>query len=109
MDESGELYEPAHVAEFYDHAYETRLDVGFYVDLAKQTGGPVLELGCGSGRVLIPTARERLDVTGIDLSEHMLDICRANLAQEPGEVRERISILHADIRATSWVNPRVER
>ena len=87
-------------AEFYDHVYDAmdRKDVGFYVDLAKQTGGPVLELGCGTGRVLVPTARKGLAVTGIDLSEHMLDICQKKLAQEPEEVQARSRTVRADIR-----------
>ena len=87
-------------AEFYDHVYDDmdRKDVGFYIDLARQTGGPVLELGCGTGRVLVPTAREGLAVTGIDLSEHMLDICQKKLAQEPEDVQGRSRTVRADIR-----------
>ena len=100
MSEFAGSYDRARVAEFYDHVYDltNRKDVGFYVDLAKQTGGPVLELGCGTGRVLIPTAREGLHVTGIDLSEHMLDILRTKLAQETEEVQARTRIVRADIR-----------
>ena len=47
------------VAEFYDHVgrYRDRQDVSFYVDTARQSGGPVLEIGCGTGRILIPTAQ----------------------------------------------------
>ena len=60
--------------------------------------GPVLELDCGTGRVLIPTAREGIDITGIDLSEHMLDICRTKLAQESDEVQARTRIVRADTR-----------
>ena len=100
VDEFAGAYDRAHVAEFYDHIYGflDREDVGFYVDLAKQTGGPVLELGCGTGRVLIPTAREGLHVTGVDLSDHMMAVFRAKLAQESDEVQTRTKIVRADIR-----------
>ena len=98
--EDGEPFDRAHVAEFYDHirAYTDRHDVNFYVDLAKHSGGPVLELGCGTGRVLIPTARQGTKVSGVDLSDDMLAICRSKLSQEAAEVQERVRIHKADIR-----------
>lgn len=88
------------VAEFYDHVvpYSTRPDIGFYVQAAREYGGPVLELGCGTGRVLIPTARAGIDVSGLDASERMLATCRARLESEPPEVRRRTGLYHADIR-----------
>ena len=93
-------YEREFVAEFYDHFrdYAQRQDVAFYVGLAKESGGPVLELGCGTGRVLIPTARAGIQITGLDLSEHMLDICRQKLGQEAPDVQARVQLAHADIR-----------
>ena len=56
-------------AEFYDHIvpYRERRDVDFFVEMAKETGGPVLEVGCGTGRVLIPTARAGVEITGLDV------------------------------------------
>jgi len=61
-------YDDALVAEFYDHVvpYRNRPDVAFFVDEAARSGGPVLELGCGTGRVLIPTARAGVDIAGLD-------------------------------------------
>ena len=86
-------------AEFYDYVvpYRTRQDVAFFVEAAQAIGGPVLELGCGTGRVLIPTARAGIDITGIDLSPHMLDVCRRRLAQEPAEVQRHVQIGQADM------------
>jgi len=46
-------------AKYYDEAYATKEDLEdleFYVDLAKTSGGPVLELACGTGRILLPIA-----------------------------------------------------
>lgn len=50
------------------------IDVTFYVEEARKTGGPVLELGCGAERVLIPTAREGLDVVGLDAQTQTIDV-----------------------------------
>lgn len=74
-----------------------RQDVAFFVELAQATGGPVLEAGCGTGRVLIPTARAGYEITGLDLSSAMLAVCRANLAAEPVEVQARVQLVEADM------------
>ncbi len=63
-------------AENYD-ALENDDGIAFYTDLAQETGGPVLEIACGTGRVTIPIARLGLDVTGLDVVPQMLDrACR---------------------------------
>jgi SAM-dependent methyltransferase len=87
-------------AEFYDHVvpYRNREDVGFFVSLARETGGPVLEVGCGTGRVLVPTARAGIDIDGIDRSPPMLAICRQTLAREPDAVRGRVRLYEQDMR-----------
>ena len=68
-------------ARFYDAAYhdnrQTAGDVAFYRALAREGGGPVLELGCGTGRVLLPIAADGFPCTGLDASRHMLDALRA--------------------------------
>ncbi|HKF45694.1 MAG TPA: class I SAM-dependent methyltransferase [Thermoanaerobaculia bacterium] len=69
-------------APLYDAA-STRLrggsgDAAFYLSLAKKTGGPVLELGCGSGRVLLPIARAGLECVGLDASSAMLARLKRN-------------------------------
>ena len=87
-------------AEFYDHVtlYRHRPDVAFYVDLARESGGPVLEAGCGTGRVLIPIARAGIPIVGLDASAAMLDICRASLQREPQDVRARVTLHQADMQ-----------
>jgi SAM-dependent methyltransferase len=88
------------VAEFYDHVapYRDRADVDFFVGMAVRTGGPVLEIGCGTGRVLIPTARRGFEIVGLDLSRRMLDICREKLRDEPDDVSSRVELVHGDMR-----------
>ncbi len=68
-----ELYD-RHSSEFYDY-HAKHGDVKFYVDFATESGGPILEIGCGTGRILIPTARASINITGLDKSEEMLNIC----------------------------------
>ena len=61
------------ISELYDSHYAAEImhrDVALWLSLAQQTGGPVLELACGTGRVLLPLARAGYEVTGLDLSPH---------------------------------------
>src|SRR5689334_10575272 len=90
----------ASIADLYDYVvpYRTRQDIDFFVDAATASRGPVLEVGCGSGRVLIPTARAGIDVVGLDLSPRMLDICRKRLSEEPEAVRSRVRLAQGDMR-----------
>lgn len=99
-DRAGGYTEYQFTAEFYDHVvpYRERGDVAFFVEMAQTAGGPVLEVGCGTGRVLIPTARAGFEITGLDLSPHMLAVCRANLAAEPAEVQARVQLIEGDMR-----------
>lgn len=87
--------------EFYDHftQYAERPDIGFYVEESRRAGGPVLEIGCGTGRVLIPTARSGAIIAGLDASAAMLQRCREKLADEAAEVRARVALHEADMRA----------
>lgn len=82
-------------ARYYDAAYEALPGVGrdadFYLALARETGGPVLEIGCGTGRVLARVAAEGLDCTGLDASAAMLEVLRA---REP-----RVRCVQADMRS----------
>ena len=53
-------------AKHYDSAYSVKEDLvdrDFYLDLANEYGGPVLEFGCGTGRITLPLARQGVDVT----------------------------------------------
>ena len=92
-------YEDAFPAEFYDAVYTERLspDIGFWVEAAKNAGGRTLELACGTGRVLLPIARVGCEITGIDLSPHMLAKCRERLAREPEDVRGRVRLMQANM------------
>ena len=102
MDPSGGYTDSPFLAEFYDHVvpYRDRGDVGFFVQEARRSGGPVLELGCGTGRVLIPTAKVGVEIVGLDASPLMLSACRAKLSAEPESVRAKVSgLVQGDMRA----------
>lgn len=72
-------------ARFYDSIYSyVREDIPFYVREAEQAGGPVLELGCGTGRVTIPIARAGVDVVGLDNSDAMLDAAKRKISEIEG-------------------------
>ena len=73
-------------------------DVPRYLELAKKTGGPVLEAFCGTGRVAIPLARAGFDVTALDLSRPLLRGLEENLSRAP-EARPRLHVVEADVRA----------
>ncbi len=86
-------------AFYYDLAFGAMADdVGLYVELAREEGGPVCELAAGSGRVSLPIARAGVEVTGVDLSRPMLDRFRSKLGEEPAEVRARVTVVEGDMR-----------
>ena len=85
--------------ELYDHIplYKDRKDVEFYVDLCRAAEGEVLELGCGTGRILIPAAEAGCTITGLDQSPFMLERCRAKLKMLPPAAQKRVTLVEADM------------
>ena len=67
----------------YDRQDSNDTGVAFYAALARETGGPVLEIACGTGRVAIPIARQGFAVTGLDLVPSMLERARSKAAGLP--------------------------
>jgi ubiquinone/menaquinone biosynthesis C-methylase UbiE len=89
------------IARFYDEAVKgLRLvenDVAFYHEHARTCGGEVLELACGTGRVLIPLAEQGVSITGIDASSNMLEQARRKLKRLPREVQQRVDLQQQDM------------
>src|SRR5690242_7850487 len=84
---------------YYTLAYEERADdIAFYVRLAREVEGPVLEYGVGNGRIALPIARAGADVWGIDLSAPMLADLKARLGKEPRDVQRRLRLAQGDMR-----------
>jgi SAM-dependent methyltransferase len=88
------------VPDFYDHPglydalFPIRAEVPFYVDLARQQGGTVLELACGTGQLTIPIALTGLPTVGLDSSDAMLGIAKVH----GSEASATVEFLHGDMR-----------
>ena len=74
-------------------------DVRFYVEEARRAGAPVLELGCGTGRTLIPVAQAGIDIVGLDRSPAMLSIARRNIASLSAETQRHVELVQGDMRS----------
>ena len=86
------------VAEFYDLEYANRRkDIGFFIGYSKRAKGKTLELGCGTGRVLIPTAISGCEITGLDVSPYMLRKCQGKLDKQLKKVQKRVRLIQGDM------------
>ena len=85
------------IAPFYDieHARFDE-DVNLYINFAEMCGGPLLELACGSGRLLVPLACEGYALTGVDSSRSMLNL--AQHALEKAGVAEQCTLVQENMR-----------
>ena len=97
-------------APFYDWENARTLgrrDVPFWRNLALQAGGPVLELGCGTGRISLPLGRAGVPLTGIDRSVAMLAYARARLRR--ARLADRVRLVQGDIRFLPFSSALVTR
>ncbi len=86
------------IAGFYDPwSRSVTEDVEFYVEHALASGGPVVELAVGTGRIAVPIARAGIRVIGVDSSPEMLAIARS--AAEEAGVSELVDLRVGDLRA----------
>jgi SAM-dependent methyltransferase len=86
------------MASLYD-AFPFTDDLALYGGLAIAQDGPVLELGCGSGRVLVALAQAGHDVVGVDTSSHMLALAAEKLAAAGPGVAARARLVQGDLRS----------
>ncbi len=86
------------IAPFYDveHANFDE-DIDLYLHYAEMQTGPLLELACGTGRLLLPLAAQGHTLVGVDYSQPMLDIARRRVQQE--RLESQITLVQQDIRA----------
>jgi SAM-dependent methyltransferase len=88
-----DIYEK--LARFYDVAHtELTADLVFYLHFARQASGPVLEVGCGTGRILLHLVEAGIDITGVDSSPAMLALAREKLGR-------RVSLIEGDMRTVA--------
>jgi SAM-dependent methyltransferase len=86
------------IARYYDMIHsELTADIEFILSLLE--GGPysVLDLGCGTGRIVFPLARAGHEVLGLDLSEAMLDLAESKLNKETVDIKMRVKLVNDDM------------
>jgi SAM-dependent methyltransferase len=96
-------------APFYDWENARTLgrrDVPFWRNLALHVGGPVLELGCGTGRISLPLAKAGVDLVGIDRSWPMLARARTRIRR--AKIADRLQLVRGDIRFLPFAVPTFE-
>ncbi len=92
------------VARFFDAEYADYMeDLPALQAYAQRTGGPLLELGCGTGRLLMPLAQASYAVTGVELSPEMLRVARAKTAA--AGLAERVTLIEGDYVLTPLGGP----
>jgi ubiquinone/menaquinone biosynthesis C-methylase UbiE len=85
-------------ADFYDELLDDYIqDTPLWIEYARKCSSPVLELACGTGRVLIPLAKEGFEATGLDSNESMLKKAKEKIKKEPQEVQNRIKLIKSDM------------
>jgi len=89
------FYEP--IARFYDaENADVTDDLALYSELADEAGDPILDVGCGTGRVMLHLAAEGARIVGIDRSPAMLERCRRKLASQP-HLKRRVTLVEGDV------------
>src|SRR5438477_2788809 len=96
---AGRNRDPFADAVLYDWEYRRRRDdVRFYGTLADERGGPILDLGCGTGRLMLPLLRAGHVVVGLDRAPAMLARAAARLRRLAPAVRRRALLVRGDLR-----------
>lgn len=91
------LYDP--IATHYDEdSYDYKDDIPFYLEEAKRTAVPVLELAAGTGRVTLELARAGFEAVGLEISEAMLEVARKKTKELSEDVRKNVTWVQADMR-----------
>ena len=87
-------------AEWYDIFYAAADpgDIEFYHGLCRASGGPILEIGVGTGRLALPLAREGMEIVGIDLFEPMLKVAQQH-ALDVAPLSGSLKLIQADMRS----------
>jgi len=88
------------IAEYYDHSpilVQRMQDMVFYCEAAKRYGDPVLELGCGTGRITMAIAEAGYHVVGLDISRKMLERAAEKRSRLRTEAQELVHLVQGDM------------
>ena len=103
---SDELADYDEYAPAYDaHTVGVPGDVEFYRSLALEAGGPIVEIGVGTGRIALPIAEAGVAVIGLDLSPRMLALARAKSRASGPAVSGRLGLVRGDMRRWALRRP----
>ena len=98
-DDDPDRDDPYRDAELYDLEYaDMHEDVAYYTAIAARSRGPLLELGCGTGRLTLPMSRAPVRIVGVDIAQSMLDGCQRKLDRLPPAQRARVELIQGDFR-----------
>lgn len=91
------------IVKYYDESFAlgSEIEGQWYLNKAKLFGTPVLDLGCGTGRLSLLLAHQGFEVTGIDQSSGMLDQFKRKLQAESVSVQQRIQVQQQPMAAFS--------
>jgi SAM-dependent methyltransferase len=73
-------------------------EIAFFTSFVRETGGPALDMGCGTGRLSFPIAESGIEVVGLDISQKILEVFRRKLSDVPLFVRNRVHLVCGDMR-----------
>lgn len=85
------------LAEIYDVEQNFTDDIEYYLRMASRFGDPILELGAGTGRLLIPLAKKGYQVVGLEKSPSMVDIFLRKIDSLEDRIQKRISVIEGDM------------
>lgn len=86
-------------AWLYDIEYRNIVDdVSFYIESLKDVSSGLLELGCGTGRLLFPLASSGHSIVGLDISNEMLKIARRKLRKDYPDLKNTVKLVKGDMR-----------
>lgn len=86
-------------ASYYDYTYSTRkADIRFYTEIAEELGGPILELGVGTGRVAKAIVKKGVSVVGVDSVPEMLERAQEERDKLSHDEQERLTLKQGDLK-----------
>lgn len=86
------------IARYYDKICARAFDTRFFDGYASKTGGPILELACGTGRILTSIAKLGFEVVGLDLSSDMLEVFREKISKDK-DLANRVELVCGDMES----------
>ena len=82
--------------DFYDVLYENSPDIKFYVEMAEKFGhGNVLEVGSGSGRILLEIAKKGINIDGLEPNKERFDCCKSKIDKLNDVVKNNVNIFQS--------------